>query len=328
MRRFWIFFVLSCAVLLLLGAISLCSGLEEIAPKDVFGALFCRSSDETVRDIIFEIRLPRLAAGVFCGMMLAGAGVAMQTLFRNPLADPSITGVSSGAALGAAVAISEAAPFAFSIQIFALVFGLAATFAIWRLGRINGRLSAFSMLLAGIAINAFCGAMVGFFMYSVREAGVKGFVFWTLGSLENCSWSEIFCASALALPAWILLMANSRGLNMMMLGSDGARLAGANVNFLQKLSIFCAAVMTAAAVAMCGIIGFVGLVVPHICRMLTSPDNRTLLPLSSVFGAALVVFADIVARLYSPLDTIPIGVVTAILGAPFFMYLLRRSGNA
>ena len=328
MRRFWIIFSAACAALIFLSAISLGVGLENITFRGFFDALFGENPDETARAIILEIRLPRLAAGVFCGMMLASAGVAMQTLFRNPLADPSITGVSSGAALGAALAISIAAPFAFSIQIFALVFGLAATFAIWRLGRINGRLSAFSMLLAGIAINAFCGAMVGFFMYKVREAGVKGFVFWTLGSLENCSWGELAWAAAMSLPAWALLMANSRGLNMIMLGADAARLAGANVKFLQRLSIFCAAVMTASAVAMCGIIGFVGLVVPHICRMITSPDNRALLPLASVFGAAIVVLADIAARLYSPLDTIPIGVITAILGAPFFMYLLRRNGNA
>lgn len=326
MRRFWIFFILSCALLAFLSAVSLGVGLREISYADILSALFGNGVDETLRAIIFDIRLPRLVAGVFCGAMLASAGVAMQALFRNPLADPSITGVSSGAALGAALAINFGGG-AFPIQISALVFGLFAAFAIWRLGRINGRLSAFSMLLAGIAINAFCGALVGFLMYSVREAGVKGFIFWTLGSLENCSWRELAGASFMGILCWLALFFNSRGLNMVMLGSDHAYLSGANVKSVQGISICAAAVMTACAVMVCGIIGFVGLVVPHICRMLTSPDNRSLLPLSAVSGACLVVFSDIVSRLVSPLDSVPIGVVTALLGAPFFLYLLRRGGG-
>lgn len=313
-------------MLVFLSALSLGVGLKEISYVDIFATLFGKNSDETFKAIIFDIRLPRLVAGIFCGAMLSSAGVAMQALFRNPLADPSITGVSSGSALGAAIAITLGG--AFPIQIFALIFGLLTTFAIWRLGRINGRLSAFSMLLAGIAINAFCGAIVGFFMYSVREAGVKGFIFWTLGSLENCSWKEITYASILGFSSWLLLMINSRGLNMIMLGSDNAYLSGANVKMFQRISICSAAIMTACAVAICGIIGFVGLVVPHICRMLTSPDNRTLIPFSAVLGACLVVFADVISRLIAPLDSVPIGVVTAFLGAPFFLYLLRRGGNA
>lgn len=327
MRGFWIFFILSCALLFFLSAVSLGVGLREIAYSDIFSALFGKSSDETLRAIIFDIRLPRLAAGIFCGAMLASAGVAMQALFRNPLADPSITGVSSGAALGAALAVNFGGG-AFSVQIFTLVFGLFAAFAIWRLGRVNGRLSAFSMLLAGIAVNAFCGALVGFLMYSVREAGVKGFVFWTLGSLENCSWSELAAASFFGVLFWLALFFNSRGLNMVMLGSDNAYLSGASVRSIQRISICAAAAMTACAVMLCGIIGFVGLVVPHVCRMLASPDNRALLPFSAVSGACLVVFSDIVSRLVSPLDSVPIGVVTALLGAPFFLYLLRRGGNA
>lgn len=327
MRGFWIFFTSSCALLVFLSAVSLGVGLKEISYSDIFAVLAGKNIDETLGAIIFDVRLPRLVAGIFCGAMLASAGVAMQALFRNPLADPSITGVSSGAALGAAVAVNFGV-FAISVQFSALVFGLLATFAIWRLGRINGRLSAFSMLLAGIAINAFCGALVGFIMYGVREAGVKGFVFWTLGSLENCSWGEIFVASFFGVLSWLLLFLNSRGLNMLMLGSDNAYLSGASVKSLQRISICAAAVMAACAVAICGIIGFVGLVVPHVCRMLTSPDNRTLLPFSAVSGACLVVFSDIVSRLASPLDSVPIGVVTALLGAPFFLYLLRRGANA
>ncbi len=314
-------------MLVFLSAYSLSVGVKEISYADIFATLLGNNSNDTLKTIIFDIRLPRLVAGVFCGVMLASAGVAMQALFRNPLADPSITGVSSGAALGAAIAINFGL-WTYGVQVFALSFGLLSTLAIWRLGRIKDRLSAFSMLLAGIAINAFCGAIVGFFMYSVREAGVKGFIFWSLGSLENCSWKELAWASGLGGISWLILMLNSRGLNMIMLGSDNAYLGGANVKTLQRISICCAAIMTASAVAICGIIGFVGLVIPHICRMLTSPDNRTLIPFSAVSGACLVVFADIVSRLVAPLDSVPIGVVTALLGAPFFLYLLRRAGNA
>lgn len=323
-RNLFLFFAL-LALLFALCVLSLYVGYAHLDFSQIFSALFVFDSDESLRTLILDIRLPRLLTGVFVGAMLACAGVTMQCLFRNPLADPSITGVSSGAALGASLSIFFISSSYLSFQFFALIFGLLASFTVWRLGRINSKTSAFSMLLAGIAVNAFCGALVGFTMYTVREAGLKGFIFWTLGSLDGASYSSIFCAGAIGTLSFLILLFNARAFNMLSLGDDSAYHSGANVERLQILAVLCASLMTAAAVALCGIIGFVGLVVPHIVRRFAGADMRSLLPLSALAGACLLVFADIVARLLNPVDNVPIGVITALIGAPFFIFLLRNS---
>ena len=191
------------------------------------------------------------------------------------------------------------------------------------LGRSNGRMSALSTLLAGIAINAFCGAIVGYCMYSVRDAGLKGFVFWTLGSLDRCDWSDVISTAALCIPSWIALFACAGALNVMLLGREQAYHTGINTTWIWIATTTASSVATAACVAVCGTIGFVGLVVPHIIRMVSTPDNRVLLPLSAVGGAALMTLSDIITRIVSPEDPIPIGVVTALIGAPVFIALLK-----
>lgn len=314
-------------VLLASAGLSLITGSADASFVQVISTLFGFSDNETLRILIFEIRLPRLAAAIVTGASLASAGLAMQTLFRNPLADPSITGVSSGAALGAGLAIFFMAGFGFAVQAGAIFFGLFASFIIWHLGKINGKTSTFSMLLAGIAVNAFCGAIVGFLMYSARDAGLKSFIFWTLGSLDGCSWTGIFAVGLVNLAAWLLLFLNARGLNMLSLGFDAAFHSGANVQRLQVIAIGGAALMTASSVSICGIIGFVGLVVPHIMRMLFGSNNRLLLPMCALGGALLLIVSDIISRVLTPLDNVPIGVVTSLIGAPFFIYLLARVKN-
>lgn len=319
--------LLLAALFALICALSLWTGSADLSFGEIFSVIFGFSENETAKVLLFQIRLPRLAAAVLVGASLASAGLAMQTLFRNPLADPSITGVSSGAALGAALAICLLPNFAFLVQPSAIIFGLLASFLIWHLGRLNGRTSTFSMLLAGIAVNAFCGAIVGFAMYSARDAGLKSFIFWTLGSLDSCSWLAIACVAFVNAAAWLLLLFNARALNMLSLGIDAAFHGGANVERLQFIAIFCSAIMTGAAVSICGIIGFVGLVVPHVMRILFGCDNRVLLPLSALAGAILLIVADLISRIVTPLDNVPIGVVTALIGAPFFIYLLGRVRN-
>ena len=245
--------------------------------------------------IIEQLRFPRVIMGMLAGASLALAGAGMQSLFRNPLADPSITGVSAGAALGAVLAISIFSMSAFALQAGAIACGLAAAAAVCMLGRSNGKMSALSTLLAGIAINAFCGAIVGYCMYSVRDAGLKGFVFWTLGSLDRCDWTDVISTALLCIPSWTVLLACAGALNVMLLGREQAYHTGINTR----------------------------LIVPHIMRMVSTPDNRILLPLSAVGGAALMTIADIATRIASPDDPIPIGVVTALIGAPVFITLLK-----
>lgn len=192
----------------------------------------------------------------------------MQSLFRNPLADPSILGVSSGAALGAVLAMTVFAG-AFATEICALFGGLTAAFAVYKLGAFGGRASAFSTLLAGIAVNAFCGAIVGFFMYSARDVGLRGYVFWSLGSLDRCGWPDILAAAAAAVPSWIAILLCARPLNLMLLGRQQAFHSGVNVGLVWVLAGSAAALATSASVAICGIIGFVG----SSCRTWSEPSR-------------------------------------------------------
>ncbi len=321
----WAFAFLSAAFFALAG-VSLCAGSSGIPCSDILSALLFRGESETASLVLWQIRMPRLFAAVLTGASLALAGAAMQSIFRNPLADPSITGVSSGAALGAVFAITFFSSV-FALEIFALLFGLLAAFAVCAVGRTGARMSVFSTLLAGIAVNAFCGAIVGFFMYSVRDAGMRGFVFWTLGSLDRCSWGEIAVSYALCVPAWIAVFCSARSMNVLLLGEENAYHCGVDVRRVRVAAIASAAVMTAASVSICGIIGFVGLVVPHILRIIVGPDNSRLLPLSALGGAVLVVLSDLASRCFSPTDPVPIGVVTALVGAPFFAALLKSQGG-
>jgi len=310
-----------------LSAVFLCFGSSDISVRDIFSSLFFVSDNDTASLVLWQIRMPRLCAAIVAGSSLALAGAGMQSLFRNPLADPSITGVSSGAALGAVVAISFFSSI-FALELGALILGLCAAAFVCAIGRVDSRVSALSTLLGGIAVNAFCGAVVGFLMYSVRDVGLRGFVFWSLGSLDRCGWGDIAASFALCVPAWFAMFFSARSLNVMLLGGEQAYHSGVNVERAWMLVIGAAAAMTASSVAICGVIGFVGLVVPHILRMTIGPDNRRLLPLSALAGASLVIFADIVSRAVSQTDPIPIGVITALIGAPFFVFLLRKRGNA
>ncbi len=314
------------AIFFVLASLSICQGSSGISCKDIFSSLMFLSDDETVDLVLWQIRMPRLFAGILTGASLAMAGAAMQSLFRNPLADPSITGVSSGAALGAVLAISFFSSI-FALEFGALIFGVGAVLVVCAVGRIDGRMSALSTLLAGIAINAFCGAIVGFFMYTARETGIKGFVFWSLGSLDRCTWSELYISYALSIPAWIYLFMSTRKMNILLLGEENAYHCGVDVEKTRLAIIATSAIITAASVSICGVIGFVGLVVPHILRSFVGADNTKLLPMSALGGASLVVFADIISRTISHTDPVPIGVITALIGAPFFAILLRTKGG-
>ncbi len=309
--------------LLILCGVSIFLGSANLSFKEVLKALFFVEDESTISIILWQIRIPRLVLAIVVGASLALAGAIMQSLFRNPLADPSITGVSSGAALGAVIYISLFNQIPFGIQIFAFVFGMLAYLFIFFLGRIDSKISTLSLLLAGIAVNAFCAAIVAFFMYTVRDSGLRGFIFWTLGSLNFASWQEIIPASIFSLAIFVFMLFKAKTLNLLLLGEQQAYYSGIDVVRMQFICAFCAASLTAVSVALCGIISFVGLVVPHIVRMIVGANNAKVLPVSILAGANLIVLADIISRVYNPTDPVPIGVITAFIGAPFFAYILR-----
>jgi len=321
-------FLVLFLLLAIVSAISLSFGSSDVAFKDIFTYIFdSKNLDPTAVLILEKIRIPRLLVGFLSGSALACAGLAMQSLFRNPLADPSITGVSAGAAVGAVCYMTFFGGFIFGMQIFAFTFGLLAYFCVWFLGRLDGKISTLSLLLAGIAINAFCGAIVAFSMYAMRESGMRGFIFWSLGSLEFSSLTEILFSLIFAVPAFFFLIRNAKAMNLLSLGTSQAFYSGVNVERLQFSIAICAATLTSISVALCGTIAFVGLIVPHIMRSIAGSDNRLLLPLSALGGALIITSADILSRSHSFTDPVPIGVITAFIGAPFFAYILRFRKN-
>ncbi|GIZ12240.1 ABC transporter permease [Pseudomonas sp. NCCP-436] len=282
--------------------------------------------------ILEQIRMPRTLLGLAVGMVLALCGVAMQGLFRNPLADPGLVGVSSGAALGAALAIVGGSALGgwpewlspYLLSAFAFAGGLLVTALVYRLGRRDGQTSVATMLLAGIALTALAGAAIGLFTYLADDATLRTLTFWNLGSLNGASYVRLWPLLLATLVVALWLPRRARALNALLLGESEARHLGFDVERLKRELVFCTALGVGAAVAAAGMIGFIGLVVPHLMRLLVGPDHRLLLPASALAGASLLLLADLAARLVLAPAELPIGIVTALIGAPFFLYLLMR----
>ncbi|WP_132058324.1 vitamin B12 ABC transporter permease BtuC [Halorussus amylolyticus] len=289
-------------------------------PAFEFTPIFDFAVPQTAETIVVTLRLPRIALGAVVGFALATAGVVMQGFFRNPMADPSIIGVSSGAAVGAVATI--AIPFAipFGLPTAAFLGAMVAAFGVYLLATEDGRTPVATLLLAGVAVQTFLGAVVSFLLLhsgeSLREA-----VFWLMGHLHVASWDDVTFALPVAVLGFVVLFAYARDLNVLLLGEEDAHALGVEVERTKRLLLAVASVVTGAAVAVSGVIGFVGLVVPHVMRLLVGPDHRVLLPTSALAGAVFLVATDTVAR--SGAAELPVGIVTAFLGAPFFLYLLR-----
>ncbi len=318
---------------LALGPVSLPLGDTLRAALRLLGLPFAADASVQQAELILsQIRMPRTLLGLAVGMVLALCGVAMQGLFRNPLADPGLVGVSSGAALGAAVAIVGGAAFGglpeafapYLLSACAFVGGLLVTALVYRLGRRDGQTNVATMLLAGIALTALAGAAIGLFTYLADDATLRTLTFWNLGSLNGASYARFWPLLLATLAVALWLPRRARALNALLLGESEARHLGFDVERLKRELVFCTALGVGAAVAAAGLIGFIGLVVPHLMRLLVGPDHRLLLPASALAGASLLLLADLVARLALAPAELPIGIVTALIGAPFFLYLLVR----
>jgi iron complex transport system permease protein len=275
--------------------------------------------------IVWDLRVPRVLTAMVVGTGLAVAGATFQGLLRNPLADPYVLGTASGAALGAAIAVLLPIRIAFLqfglLQGLSFVGALLAILVVYRLSRIGGLSPMTSLLLTGYAVGSLLAAGLALAMY-LSGAALRQIFGFLLGGFERASWELLAGAAPIILIGSTLILARARALNGMLLGDEAANHLGVNVKRERAILLALSSLVTAAAVAISGLIGFVGLVVPHVVRLLVGPNARLVIPLSALFGAALLAYADIAARL---LGDIPVGVVTAVIGAPFFLALLRRT---
>ncbi len=309
-------------------------GSVPLSPADVLRATWhglqgeLRSSADV---IVWNIRLPRALLAATCGAALALAGVAYQGIFRNPLADPYLLGVASGGSFGAALVIAFGAtsPWLLRLGVPAATFGaaLATVGAVVLLARRNGRLPLLSLILAGVVLGSVFTAATSFVMLLARERAT-GVLAWLLGSFSLASWSHVATVVPIVVVAAIATLGSARALNVLQFGDDQARQLGLPVDAVKFGLITVATLATAAAVASAGVIGFVGLIVPHAARLAVGPDHRTLTPLAAVLGASFLVLADLLARTVIAPAELPIGVVTALVGGPFFLWLLRRQPRA
>ncbi len=273
--------------------------------------------------IVRSIRLPRIVLGAIVGFALASAGTVMQGFFRNPMADPSIIGVSAGAAVGAVavIVLPVAHLHGLTLQLAAFAGAMVAAFAVYAIATTDGRTPVATLLLAGIAIQTFLGAVVSYLVLRSGDS-MEEAVFWLMGRLHNSTWTEVGLALPFVLGAYILLSLYRRDLNVLLLGEEDAAALGIEVERTKRILLAASSVITAAGVAVSGVIGFVGLIVPHMMRLVVGPDHRLLLPTSALAGATFLVVTDTIART-GPVD-MPVGIVTAAVGAPFFLYLLRN----
>lgn len=284
--------------------------------------------DEVLRHIWLTIRLPRVLLALLVGAALALSGCVMQGLFRNPLADPGLLGVSSGAALAVAcwlvLPLSVPALVALYAPMLAAFIGsIAVMVVIFILSR-TGEGSLSRLLLVGIAINALCGALVGVLAWISNDTQLRQLSQWGMGSLGQAEWPTLLVAATLIFPASLVIWLMASRLNLLQLGDEEAHYLGINVRAVQRLLLLCSALLVASSVAISGVIGFIGLVVPHLIRMWLGPDHRALVPGSLLAGAILLLLADTLARTVAAPAEIPVGLLTSMLGAPWFLWLIFR----
>jgi iron complex transport system permease protein len=288
--------------------------------------------DDIVEATLWVVRFPRIAMAIFVGAALAVAGAVMQAVFGNPLAEPGVVGVSSGAALGASIAIVFGIQFGGGgVAVLAFLGGLLATLIVYAVARAGGRTEVVTLLLTGIAVNAFAQAGLAFVLFLADTASREQIVFWQLGSLAGSVWSQVAIVGPLMIVGAVVAFVLAKQLDVLALGEKNARHLGIDVEKLRIVAIILVALLTGAAVAFAGIIAFVGLVVPHIIRMALGPAHRGLIIASAFGGAALLVWADLLTRTLVQGADLPIGMLTALVGGPFFFALLyqqrRRSGG-
>lgn len=330
MPRFLTPFLLSFLSLLIAVLFSIAIGSVFIHPFDVWQTLTGQTLNETFQTIVWDIRLPRTALILLTGAALSGSGAAYQGLFRNPLADPYLIGVASGAGLGAVIAMSIDWPYSFfglmAVPMAAFLTGMLTVFLVYWIARVGNSVPATNLILAGTVFSSFATALTSFLM--LRSSGeLRRAIGWLLGGLSLSGWDAVLALLPYVIVGLTMMCLSGHALNLLQFGDEQAQQMGLNATRAKTFILIAASLTTAAAVAFAGIIGFVGLIVPHVVRLWWGGDYRRLIPLSILGGGTALLVADVLARVVISPQELPIGVVTALAGSPFFLWVLRRSKN-
>ena len=335
----------SCLVLLGLLVVSVILGIGlgpvSIRFSDVYRVMFHRLSGiftgqtaplesirESTQNIVWFLRAPRVLLGALIGAALTLSGVGMQAFTKNPLAEPYVLGISSGASLGAVLAmllgVSVPVLGKLSVSMGAFAGALVSILLVYLLAKSRGSVTPIRLILVGVAVSAMFQAFTNYIVYTAPDdAAVREATFWMLGGLGSAEWEELPLLLCLVPPAFLLMLALSKSLNAMMMGDSSAITLGVNLNVVRNLLIVITALLTASSVAVSGCIGFVGLVIPHLVRSVVGPDHRKLIPISMLTGAIFLIWVDVGARMIKPPAELPIGILTAFLGAPLFLWMIR-----
>ena len=335
----------SCLVLLGLLVVSVILGIGlgpvSVRFSDVYRVMFHRLSGiftgqtaplesirESTQNIVWFLRAPRVLLGALIGAALTLSGVGMQAFTKNPLAEPYVLGISSGASLGAVLAmllgVSVPVLGKLSVSMGAFAGALVSILLVYLLAKSRGSVTPIRLILVGVAVSAMFQAFTNYIVYTAPDdAAVREATFWMLGGLGSAEWEDLPLLLCLVPPAFLLMLALSKSLNAMMMGDSSAITLGVNLNVVRNLLIVITALLTASSVAVSGCIGFVGLVIPHLVRSVVGPDHRKLIPISMLTGAIFLIWVDVGARMIKPPAELPIGILTAFLGAPLFLWMIR-----
>jgi len=340
--RWRIIVILLMVTLLLTITSAVTIGPMQMPPLDVLkvivknlpllGNLVEGGSSSLEEAVVVQVRLPRILAAAIVGIALSVAGVVLQGLLRNPMADPYVIGISAGASLGASLAITFGIGFSLlgvlnSVPLMAFITALCTVFIVYNIARKGGGVPMLTLLLVGIAVNSFLSAIISFIEIVSGEA-LHVIIFWMLGSFAVCNWNYVKIALPFVTIGVVLVYVFARDLNIILLGEEQAHHLGVDTERLKKIMLASVSLITAAAVSISGIIGFIGLIIPHITRILVGPDHRVLVPSSALAGAIVLIICDTIARTIIRPAELPVGIITSLLGCPFFIYLLReRKGS-
>ncbi|MCJ7729530.1 MAG: iron ABC transporter permease [Sedimentisphaerales bacterium] len=327
-KRLTMRIILSLAVLAAVMLVCSLVGTQKVSLKAVFAGPGDEPGQNTDYEILVRVRLPRVILAALVGAALASCGVVLQAILRHPLADPYILGVSSGAGLGATIALLSGITWSFwggsPIALFAFAGAITTVWLVWCIGYFTGKLQVTNLLLAGVVVNAFFTAVIMFLMSIAKSEELRSTVFWLMGNIAEKETAVLTASAGCILTGIAALFSICYRLNILTLGEEEAKALGVDTTKTRMVAFGFAAFVTAIAVSLSGLIGFVGLIIPHGVRLVSGPDHRQLMPLSAVIGATFLVIADTIARIIIAPAQLPVGVITAMVGGPFFLILLAK----